>query len=310
VLLAAVVTLGLAATAMVLALRRRRAVAGVVLTSAFLMLGGLAWVSAGVGDSITISAEDRDFVRIAARQAAPATGSLGIITGDPGKLDAILGHFREPFRVYGMNATATDIRPEAEQLLLRASTRHTRLAYVAAAAAPGLDPIEHWLTANAFAAEGRTAGAGRSVTYLTLTRLEPLRCSARHGDGITLVSARASQLSLSPGDGLAVEMNWRLDPGSAATSLPAFVALQAAGGSQVAEQRGGAAGGMAPAPLLTPGQEVTVRRGMILPDTLAKGNYRLVAGLYDPLFARRLTLEDVLTGATADVVELARIEVR
>jgi hypothetical protein len=107
--------------------------------------------------------------------------------------------------------------------------------------------------------------------------------------------------SANPGDVLPVELTW-LAITSPTNDYKTFVQLLDLNGNLVAQHDAPPQGGYAPTSAWQTGQEITSRHGLLLPDTLAPGNYRLIGGLYDPTTGQRL-----MTDSAADSVELGPI---
>jgi hypothetical protein len=104
-----------------------------------------------------------------------------------------------------------------------------------------------------------------------------------------------------PGDVLPVELTWLANT-SPGNDYNTFVQLLDLNGNLVAQHDAPPQGGYAPTSAWQTGQEISSRHGLLLPDTLAPGNYRLITGLYDPTTGQRL-----ITDSAADSVELGRI---
>jgi hypothetical protein len=63
-------------------------------------------------------------------------------------------------------------------------------------------------------------------------------------------------------------------------------------------------GGYTPTSIWLPGKEVVDRHGLVLPSDLPPGDYRLIAGLYNPTTGERLPVDQ-----GDDFVELGAIAV-
>jgi len=75
----------------------------------------------------------------------------------------------------------------------------------------------------------------------------------------------------------------------------------------VAGQDGEPGGGYAPGTGWELGVFITDRRGLLLPDTLAPGEYTLIAGLYDAATGQRLPVTDQASATVGDSVRLATV---
>ncbi len=147
-----------------------------------------------------------------------------------------------------------------------------------------LQPAPQWDDAGLAAAaleESYTPAAERQVgvwplrAYARPGELAPL--AATFGNGVTLAGVAAQPETLPLGGLLTVHLAWDTAGASLSGSEKVFVHLLDPAGALVAQDdRPLAANGSAP----TGDRPATY--GIILPDSLAPGVYRLVAGLYDP----------------------------
>jgi len=296
--------------------RRTKAWPRVFAAGAVVALLGLAALSAAVyGSRPEYGMPGADYAGALAeieRRAGPADG---IVTIAPYHYQAPMARYRGRLPIYGYAAEPTPPHPEAEAVLWRALTRHPRLWLVTVGVSPA-DPangIEAWLAAHAFKAEDRWIDDTRLVAFVTAGHLESLSVDARLGEQVRLADARISANTLRPGDPLAVELTWQAvaAPGSGSTELTTnlrgFVQLLSLDGQLVAGQDGEPGGGYAPGTGWALGVFITDRRGLLLPDTLAPGEYTLIAGLYDAATGQRLPVTDQASATVGDSVRLATV---
>ena len=119
--------------------------------------------------------------------------------------------------------------------------------------------------------------------------------------------AEAAGLRLSEpvqaGKSITFSVLWRA-AGEAGRNYKAFVQLWDATGERRAGHDSDPCAGACPTEGWLPGEYLEDAHPLFLPDNIPPGDYRLVAGLYDPDTQRRLSAAD-----GADVVELGRIQV-
>jgi hypothetical protein len=122
------------------------------------------------------------------------------------------------------------------------------------------------------------------------------------GEVIRLIEFERPQ-QLAAGGILPIQFVWE------ATTLPTvdykvFVQLIAIDGTVAAQIDGVPQGGYLPTTSWPPNERITDRHGLALPATLAPGNYRLIAGLYDPNDGSRLA-----TTTGSDFIDLGIVTV-
>src|SRR5690606_36379689 len=119
------------------------------------------------------------------------------------------------------------------------------------------------------------------VRYVTPTTFDLLHESgAQFGDSITLESYALSTDTLSPGDALQVRLDWQtrapLD-----VRYKVFVQLLDEAGQLVAQRDSEPGGGLSLTTTWQPGETITDRHALIIPDNLSPAYYMLIIGLYD-----------------------------
>ncbi|MBK8050547.1 MAG: hypothetical protein IPK16_27650 [Anaerolineales bacterium] len=86
-----------------------------------------------------------------------------------------------------------------------------------------------------------------------------------------------------------------------------FVHLLDAQGNKILQRDGQPVQWTRPTSTWREGEYITDHYGLLLPDTLSSGQYRVVVGLYDPVTGQRLP---VSAGPTDYAIELGPITVR
>ncbi len=111
------------------------------------------------------------------------------------------------------------------------------------------------------------------------------------GEMATLLGADVSPTTLIPGGALEVTLVWRAEQ-ETESSYHVFLHLLGPDGAVVAQSDGEPAGWTRPTTGWLPGEVIGEQRRLALPPELPAGDYRLVAGLYEPESGRRLLLPD------------------
>jgi hypothetical protein len=111
----------------------------------------------------------------------------------------------------------------------------------------------------------------------------------RLGDAATLLGADLQPDALAPGAALDVTLVWRAEQ-EMESSYRVFVHLRGPAGDVVVQSDGEPANWTRPTTGWLPGEIIVDGRRLALPAELPAGDYRLVAGLYDPQSGERLSL--------------------
>ena len=162
---------------------------------------------------------------------------------------------------------------------------------------------EAWLAQNAFkATDDWLPDTVRLVSYGVPIPAQTFDINRQLGDAIRLEQA-AYPASIRAGQILPVMFVWR------ALAVPpadytVFLQLIAADGSLVAQHDAPPQGGYRPTGTWTSEERLRDQHGLSLPADLPPGNYRLIAGLYNPANGQRLTTPD-----GADFVDLGAMQV-
>ncbi|MBI1881328.1 MAG: hypothetical protein HYR94_24370, partial [Chloroflexi bacterium] len=159
---------------------------------------------------------------------------------------------------------------------------------------------ERWLTLNAFPASNDWFGDVRLVRFGTeppaITRI----INAILDNEVRLVEAKLTE-SLQPGQTLPVEFVWQ-PLQRPKTDYNLFLQLLTADGALVAQHDSPPNGGYTPTSTWAPGNPIVSHHALALPPDLPAGDYRLIAGLYNPATGQRLPVDQ-----NGDFVGLGRI---
>ena len=183
-----------------------------------------------------------------------------------------------------------------------------RRLHVLYRASEGSDPegiAQGWLGEHAYPGRDTWLGAVRAVTY----RLPGDEAGwsveqpgANFGDQLQLVEAARSAQTVQAGELLAVRLAWQTIAQPAA-DYTLFLQLLDADGRVAAQRDVPLLSGGMPASVWQPGQQAETRVGIALPVGSAPGDYRLIAGLYDPQTGRRVPV------GGGDFLELGAVQV-
>jgi hypothetical protein len=172
---------------------------------------------------------------------------------------------------------------------------------------------ERWLARNVFKASDEWLDESVRLVHYTTRRpsnIRPIKATlgedeAPHltRDKIQLVEVNLVEL-LQPGQGLPVEFVW-LPLTQPSVDYNLFLQLLDADGRLVAQHDSPPDGGYSPTSTWQPNEPITTRHALILPSDLQPGDYRLIAGLYNPATGERLS---VVEGS--DFVALGNINIQ
>ncbi|MFN2169098.1 MAG: hypothetical protein ACK2U9_22930, partial [Anaerolineae bacterium] len=134
--------------------------------------------------------------------------------------------------------------------------------------------------------------------------------SATVGDQIELVGYDLPAFAWQPGDILPLSLFWQPSAGVTA-DYRVFVHLLDADGQIVAQTDTAPVGGSRPTASWTAGEMIRDPVGIMVPPTIAEGEYRLVVGMYDPDTGERLpvVLNEPAEPFTGDSIPLEAIRV-
>ncbi len=234
-----------------------------------------------------------------AQRAAPGESVVSVA---PYHYHVAMNRFKAHMPILGL-AQQTDPVPETMLSLLRDAARGSNAWLVTVGFAPAApdNAAERWLALNAFKASDEwLPGDVRLVQYGVADPPATRSFNTTLGDVVRLVKVNTVE-SLRPGQTLPAEFVW-LPLKRPGADYHLFLQLLTAGGDLVAQHDSSPGGGYAPTSAWSPGTEVSDRHGLSLPADLPPGEYRLIAGLYDPTNGERLSVD-----RGGDFVEIGRI---
>jgi hypothetical protein len=234
-----------------------------------------------------------------ARRAAPGES---IVSVAPYHYHVPMNRFKARMPILGLAQQAGPV-PETMLPLLRDAVGGSNAWLVTVGFAPAApdNAAERWLAFNAFKASDEwLPGDVRLVQYGVADLPATRSLNTTLGDVVRLVKVNTVE-SLRPGQTLPAEFVW-LPLKRPGADYHLFLQLLTAGGDLVAQHDSSPDGGYAPTSAWSPGKEVLDRHGLSLPADLPPGEYRLIAGLYDPTSGERLSVD-----RGGDFVEIGRI---
>jgi hypothetical protein len=236
----------------------------------------------------------------------------GIVTITPYQHDFPMNHYRGRLPILGLAQIEPPLEEGVATLLEGALSAHRRLWLVTAGIQPA-DPtngVEEWLAQHAFKVSDEWYGDFRLCLYGSpggLSELIPL--DIRLGPDVSLRRYQIESQSIPPGQILNLSLDWQA-LAQPDRNYKVFVQLLNPEGQLVAQRDSQPLDGFRPTSTWRPGQEITDRYGLLLPDTLSPGAYQLVVGVYDGETGQRLKVSGRSVPAMADVVLLTEIQVR
>jgi hypothetical protein len=234
-----------------------------------------------------------------ARRAAPGESVVSVA---PYHYHVPMNRFKARMPILGLAQHAGPV-PETMLPLLHDALGGSNAWLVTVGFAPAApdNAAERWLALNAFKASDEwLPGDVRLVQYGVADPPATRLLETTLGDVVRLVKVNTVE-SLRPGQTLPAEFVW-LPLKRPGADYHLFLQLLTAGGDLVAQHDSSPSGGYAPTSAWSPGTEVSDRHGLSLPADLPPGEYRLIAGLYDPTSGQRLSVD-----RGGDFVEIGRI---
>lgn len=204
-----------------------------------------------------------------------------LIVSAAGLQELLRYYYRGAAPVFALPTSADEAATRAQVLAIVAA--HDRLHvifYGAAEQDPNL-VVETTLNANAFEVSDTWVDELRYVAYAGSRALAmPVAVEREFGAIIRLHSYRLQSDSIAAGAILRVQFVWsaleKLDP-----RYKVFLQLLDAEGVLVAQRDSEPGGGSALTRSWAPGEPVLDNHGLLIPNDLPAGEYRLIAGLYD-----------------------------
>jgi hypothetical protein len=235
-----------------------------------------------------------------AAQAAPADK---IITVAPYHYHVPMNRFTARLPLIGM-AQQTWPLPETAPPLLESTQTGSSVWLVTVGFPPtaGDNAAERWLAQNAFPASEEWIDDVRLLRYGTRPPATTRPIDISLGQNITLAQVRLLN-ALPAGQVLPVELTWLANE-PPAENYQVFIQLLTADGTLAVQRDGPPNGGYTPITDWPINQPLTDRHGLALPANLPPGQYRLIAGLYNPTDGQRL-----ITNTGVDFIELGHITI-
>ncbi len=242
-----------------------------------------------------------------AEVAAADTAPGPIITVAQYHYHVPMNRFKARVPLIGL-AQQTPPLPETALPLLAAATAAdtTRLVTLGFAPAALDNAAEQWLAENtAKISDDWRDDSVRLVTFTAAVPAEERDITANFAGLIRLDGLRTNPITR-PGAPLPVELRWQA-LAQPPTDLTTFVQLLNIDGQVVAQTNSPPQGGYAPTSGWQPGQTVTSRHGLPLPpaDQLPPGDYRLIAGWFNPATGQRLPTDSGPDFADLGVVTIS-----
>jgi mannosyltransferase len=234
-----------------------------------------------------------------------------IILNAPGQWDVFSYYYRGEWPVYRLPADRPPDRARLEASLAQIAASHSRL-YVLYWALDESDPdriTESWLDAHAFKGVDAWNGNMRFVVYETMMAWEG-KLLARDldwhvGPALQLRAAAAPVEPVAAGDILPLSLTWRVLE-RPTTHLKVFTQVLDAG-NHVVGQRDAEPGGVASGAMTwEAGDDLVDRHGVFIEPGTPPGDYRLIAGLYDPETGQRALVAE--TGQDYMDLGIVRVE--
>jgi hypothetical protein len=234
--------------------------------------------------------------------ANQATSTDQIVTVAPYHYHVPMNRFKARLPIIGFAQQAWPPPATALPLLHAAlAGQNTWLITVGISPAAPDNAAEQWLTFNAYPASNDWLADVRLVRFGSQSPPVTRSVNATLGDEVRLVEVKLTE-SLQPGQILPVEFVWQpLQHPDIDYNL--FLQLLATDGVPVAQHDSPPNGDYTPTSAWLPGRPVVSHHALALPSDLPAGDYRLIAGLYNPGTGQRLTVDN-----KGDFVELGHIK--
>lgn len=246
-----------------------------------------------------------DFRGLVQTIATEETAGDGILVSAAGLQDIVAYYYDGDASIYGLPGSFN--APDTETRTRDIIDDHGRL-FVVLYGNLEQDPeniVETTLNTTAYEISDRWFDDMRLIRYATPPDSWALEDSdsVQFGDNITLLEYKISQLNVSPGDAIAVDLTWQAEE-TLAARYKVFVQLLAPDGTLATQHDSEPAGGSMPSNSWDVSQPVSDHHALIVPPDAAAGDYTLIVGLYDANDpARRLAT------STGDYLALATIQV-
>jgi hypothetical protein len=233
---------------------------------------------------------DDGYSRALTTAAARARPGDTVVTVAPYHYHVPMNRFKERLPLVGFAPSPPPLPETALPLLGDSVTgQSTWLVTIGLPPAAPNNAVEAWLTGNAFKASDQWFDDVRLVWYGVDLPATTRPVNAALGEELKLVSVNMVD-ALQAGKILPAEFVWTPlhTPGA---DYHLFLQLLSADGTLVAQHDSPPNGGYTPTSTWEPAQEILDRHGLALPGDLPAGDYRLIAGMYDPATGKRLHVD-------------------
>ena len=242
----------------------------------------------------------------ALRQAAEASDGP-VITVAQYHYHLPMNRFKARVPLLGFAQNAEGLPPTADPLLQDAlhtaqTKRQIALITVGRQPADPTNQVEAWLARHTFKATDTWFDETRLVSYGLPGSVERISVEESLGERVELL-AQERPLEAQAGQILPIALHW-VAQAPLPTDYTVFIQLIDVAGGLAAQRDGPPQGGYTPTgqwPLAGP---IIDRHGLSLPAELPPGDYRLIAGLYNPADGARLA-----TSTGADFVDLGLVTI-
>ncbi len=244
---------------------------------------------------------------------AVATPQDAIILNAPGQWDVFHYYYQGPLPAYRLPQNRPPDTNRLEQQLTTIAGKHTKL-FVLFWATNESDPqgiMEKWLDTHAYKALDVWRGNVRFVIYATRRTSEEGAFSQDLdvwlGEVIRLEHFAIWQTRAAPGDVVQVRLRWRATR-PIDRRYKVFIQLLGPGDRLIAQRDTEPVGGTRPTTTWQSGETIEDNYGLLIPLATPPGEYRLIAGMYEPETGKRLPVWQA--GNEGDFVELpVRVQV-
>jgi 4-amino-4-deoxy-L-arabinose transferase-like glycosyltransferase len=225
-----------------------------------------------------------------------------ILLAPPHLVGPFVSHYDGPAEIY--------LAPLAEEDLVAIAGRHRRIFLVAGDATAG--QAKDWLNRDAFRAAHEWANSLQLLTYGTVkggaAQVPAIDLGATLDGRLELVGYDLPEASWQPGDIVPLTLFWQ-GLVTVSEEYTVFVHLVGGDGGLLAQSDSAPAGGALPTSAWEPGAQIVDRHGLLLPATLAPGEYELQVGMYVPGSGERLHVLSADGESLGDSLSLGRLHV-
>ncbi len=217
----------------------------------------------------------------------------GVVLDPPAQVEVLGRFYTGRMAVYPMPGQTPMDQGESSTELEAITSKHKRILAVFWDRSES-DPdhfVEDWLNTNGFRARDDWYGTVQMVIYGSGGGLggseDERSLAADLGDDVTLLGYRLWHKQVEPGGMLRLTLEWQARD-DVQDSYKVFVHLLDEEGRLVAQRDSQPVGGSRPTSTWTEGDKITDNYGVLIPEGMSHGEYRLVVGMYLPSTGERL----------------------